>query len=134
MPYQQTCRVELINLGQQPVEATLTDLRSGAWVWDARSMHFHAAWRQQSPIRTVETGGTIDWNYVDIRGRGVYAGDTLVIHNSGQRWWGEGDEKIYLDGESFPSHFGTGTEDYYGYPPSPRKSTVAFCKCRWAPR
>ena len=30
-------------------------------------------------------------------------------------WWGEGDEKIYVDGESFPSHFGTGTEDYYGY-------------------
>ena len=30
-------------------------------------------------------------------------------------WWGEGDEKIYVDGEDFPSHFGTGTEDYYGY-------------------
>ncbi|MBN1490968.1 MAG: DUF2961 domain-containing protein, partial [Phycisphaerae bacterium] len=30
-------------------------------------------------------------------------------------WWGEGDEKIYVDGETFPSHFGTGTEDYYGY-------------------
>lgn len=28
---------------------------------------------------------------------------------------GEGDEKIYVDGESFPSHFGTGTEDYFGY-------------------
>jgi hypothetical protein len=32
-----------------------------------------------------------------------------------RKWWGEGDEKIYVDGESFPSHFGTGTEDYYGY-------------------
>lgn len=28
---------------------------------------------------------------------------------------GEGDEKIYVDGEGFPSLFGTGTEDYYGY-------------------
>jgi len=28
---------------------------------------------------------------------------------------GEGDEKIYVDGETFPSHFGTGSEDYYGY-------------------
>ena len=28
---------------------------------------------------------------------------------------GEGDEKVYVDGETFPSHFGTGTEDYYGY-------------------
>ncbi|MHC4631564.1 MAG: DUF2961 domain-containing protein, partial [Planctomycetota bacterium] len=30
-------------------------------------------------------------------------------------WWGEGDAKIWVDGESFPSIFGTGTEDYYAY-------------------
>ncbi len=34
-------------------------------------------------------------------------------------WWGEGDEKIYIDENDlkrkFPSHFGTGTEDYYGW-------------------
>ena len=30
-------------------------------------------------------------------------------------WYGEGDERIYVDGERFPSHIGTGTEDYYGY-------------------
>ena len=30
-------------------------------------------------------------------------------------WWGEGDQKIFVDGESFPSTFGTGTEDDYGF-------------------
>ena len=30
-------------------------------------------------------------------------------------WATKGDEKVYVDGETFPSHFGTGTEDYYGY-------------------
>jgi hypothetical protein len=30
-------------------------------------------------------------------------------------WWGEGDEKIYVDGEAYPGLFGTGTEDYFGY-------------------
>lgn len=30
-------------------------------------------------------------------------------------WWGEGDEKFFVDGEKFPSSFGTGTEDYFGY-------------------
>jgi hypothetical protein len=30
-------------------------------------------------------------------------------------WWGEGDEKFFVDGEPFPSTFGTGTEDYFGY-------------------
>lgn len=30
-------------------------------------------------------------------------------------WWGEGDEKFFVDGELFPSTFGTGSEDYFGY-------------------
>ncbi len=42
-------------------------------------------------------------------------GDTLALNNPREVWWGEGDEKIYFDGQKFPSHFGTGTEDYYGY-------------------
>ena len=33
----------------------------------------------------------------------------------GHAWWGEGDEKFFVDGEKFPSTFGTGTEDYFGY-------------------
>jgi hypothetical protein len=33
----------------------------------------------------------------------------------GGAWWGEGDEKFFVDGEHFPSTFGTGTEDYFGY-------------------
>ena len=33
----------------------------------------------------------------------------------GHYWWGEGDEKFFVDGEKFPSTFGTGTEDYFGY-------------------
>jgi hypothetical protein len=37
------------------------------------------------------------------------------VVNPVRDWWGEGDEKIYVDGEAFPSHFGTGTEDHYGY-------------------
>jgi hypothetical protein len=50
-----------------------------------------------------------------VAGKGQYVGDTLVLFNGTSAWWGEGDEKIYIDGEEFPSHVGTGTEDYYGY-------------------
>jgi hypothetical protein len=56
-----------------------------------------------------------DWNYLDVAGQGVFAGVAFAIANPVKHWWGEGDEKIYVDGETFPSHFGTGTEDYYGY-------------------
>ena len=34
--------------------------------------------------------------------------------NSSSAWWGEGDEKIWVDDDTFPSLFGTGTEDYFG--------------------
>lgn len=30
-------------------------------------------------------------------------------------WWGEGDEKFFVDGEKMPSTYGTGSEDYFGY-------------------
>lgn len=34
---------------------------------------------------------------------------------AGDYWWGEGDEKFFVDGEKMPSTFGTGSEDYFGY-------------------
>jgi hypothetical protein len=79
-------------------------------------MHFYTTWRQQRNIPT-ENGGraALDWNYLAAKGQGVFVGDTLTLLNRVKSWWGEGDEKIYVDGEKFPSHFGTGTEDYYGY-------------------
>jgi hypothetical protein len=48
-------------------------------------------------------------------GRGRYCGVMLHVWNPRGRWWGEGDEKFFVDGEKFPSTFGTGSEDYFGY-------------------
>jgi hypothetical protein len=78
-------------------------------------MHFYARWHHEHPCHVWGGRGTRDWNYIDVRGKGVLVGDNLSVMNPVADWWGEGDEKIYVDGETFPSHFGTGTEDYYGY-------------------
>ncbi len=48
-------------------------------------------------------------------GPGRFVGCSLLVKNPHRAWWGEGDEKFYVDGEAFPSTFGTGTEDYFGY-------------------
>ena len=80
-------------------------------------MHFHTAWLREAGLRTPPA---TDWNFVRLKGRGVYAGDTLALFNEIPTWYGEGDEKITVDGEDFPSHFGTGTEDYYNYSFAPR--------------
>ncbi len=111
MPYQTNGTVSLVNLGSKDVVADL-EIKTGPWTWDQRSMYFHANWRGQYPVPTLPRS---DWNYITLKGRGVYVGDTLTVMNPVERWWGEGDEKIFVDGESFPSIFGTGTEDYYGY-------------------
>ncbi|MCL4741694.1 MAG: DUF2961 domain-containing protein [Phycisphaerales bacterium] len=111
MPYERAGRLAISNLGTQTVTLSVV-VRARGWEWDDRSMHFHTTWRQENPIPTRPMR---DWNYADISGRGVYVGDTLAVVNPVPDWWGEGDEKIYVDGETFPSHFGTGTEDYYGY-------------------
>jgi hypothetical protein len=111
MPYRKICEMQLRNYGTQPVHYELAIAQS-AWSWDDRSLYFHADWRRQA-LSTVEFS---DFNYLSVQsGRGVYMGDTLAVFNPVALWWGEGDEKVWVDGESFPSIFGTGTEDYYGY-------------------
>ena len=111
MPYQKSGKITVVNLSDNPIDvslnATITE-----WKWDATSMYFNAAWRGQYPVATRPFS---DWNYVTLKGRGVYVGDALTIMNPVEQWWGEGDERIWVDGEDFPSIFGTGTEDYYAY-------------------
>jgi len=48
-------------------------------------------------------------------GRGRMCGIALNVWSTAGGWWGESDEKFFVDGERFPSNFGTGTEDYFSY-------------------
>ncbi|WP_277509827.1 glycoside hydrolase family 172 protein [Ereboglobus sp. PH5-5] len=115
MPFEKNCVVTLRNLGAQTVRVTDAAVATKPWKWDARSMHFGAGWRQYTKVLAGPHDKAVDLNYAELRGKGVYVGDNLAIFNTTYRWWGEGDEKVYVDGEKFPSHIGTGTEDYYGY-------------------
>ena len=116
MPYEQSGRITLLNVSQHTVNAELHAVTS-RWNWDERSMHFHAMWHYEAALKTPPFR---DWNYIRIAGRGVYAGDSLAVYNPVRAWYGEGDEKIWVDGEAFPSHMGTGTEDYYDYSWAPK--------------
>ena len=50
-----------------------------------------------------------------IAGRGHYVGTYLAWGVNSPGWWGEGELKIYLDGDDdYPTICGTGTEDYFG--------------------
>ena len=118
MPFEKDCLIVVENLGDRPVSVAVETDR-GAYNWTDRSMHFGATWHQLTDVETQTNApadhGAFDHNFVTIKGKGVYVGDALTLFDNAAAWWGEGDEKIYVDGEVFPSTFGTGTEDYYGY-------------------
>jgi len=121
MPFKKSAQVFIINYGKQDIEIIENKVWTDTYRWTNQSMHFGAIWHE---LHAVETGGSsyvngddkhIDVNYVTLKGEGVYMGSGLTIFNTADSWWGEGDEKIWVDGESFPSFIGTGTEDYFGY-------------------
>lgn len=115
MPYASDAQLTLINLQGHQVSVSV-DLKVGNYNWNDRSMYFHANWANPGPL---PGNHFFDINFINITGKGVLAGDALTVLSPGKGWWGEGDEKIYIDendiNRKFPSHFGTGTEDYYGW-------------------
>ncbi len=111
MPYQRSARLALRNTGSKPLVLKIAAATS-SFQWDDRSLYFHANWHSQHGINTRPMS---DWNYIQVDGQGVYVGDTLTVFTPVSPWYGEGDERIYIDGEKVASHIGTGTEDYFGY-------------------
>ena len=120
MPFKKHAVVKITNHGDTTLSVTMGDIGVSDWKWTPRTLYFNSSWRSENRIDTAKPA---DWNYLTVNGKGVYVGDTLALFNRALlphpkgtgTWWGEGDEKITVDNERFPSSFGTGTEDYYGY-------------------
>jgi len=115
MPFRRSARIEMHRPDERPQSLSL----EAVVVPDPRAaeeLTFHARWRQRDDVQTVKAGGALDWPALRVSGgSGRYVGLALNLFNPTPAWWGEGDEKVYVDGEPFPSTFGTGTEDYFGY-------------------
>lgn len=133
MPFAKSVRIVFENRGQQPVEVT-GSARHADYTWnDATSMHFRARWRVNHGL--VGSNRAIqDMPYLIARGAGVYVGTALMLLNPSNapspngNWWGEGDEKIFVDDDIRPSTFGTGAEDYFNYAWSePDIFTYPYC-------
>ncbi|NJY61737.1 DUF2961 domain-containing protein [Salinimicrobium sp. CDJ15-81-2] len=77
-------------------------------------LYFHAYWS-----RDLETELGKDFVILPkVEGKGRFLGTNIGIFTNElyeDTWWGEGEVKIYLDGDSeYPSLVGSGTEDYVG--------------------
>ena len=120
MPFQRECTLTIRNLGKEPVTVSQGAMLTAPYQWNASSMYFGAGWTELNRVRSrkdnqFEKNDHYDVNYVTLTGEGVLVGTGVTVFNSCNDWWGEGDEKIFVDGEAFPSYIGTGSEDYYGY-------------------
>ena len=71
----------------------------------------HVLYRRENPTTLKE-----DFEILPKRtGKGRFVGCVLGIRTLEENWWGEGEVKVFLDGDKeFPTICGTGTEDYIG--------------------
>lgn len=115
MPFRENCEITLENGGTEDVRVESFEVTAAPWKWTARSMYFGASWKEWYRLNTRRNGDFFDLNWVTLQGGGVLVGSGVTVYDPLGVWWGEGDEKVYIDGETFPSTFGTGTEDFFGY-------------------
>lgn len=109
MPFRKRIRMEVINQGTQNVNLLYYNVD---WIKkksvSADTPYFYAQYRQEYPVKA----GT-DYTILETTGKGHYVGTVLSVRTRSPSWFGEGDEKIYIDGEKDASIWGTGTEDYF---------------------
>jgi hypothetical protein len=120
MPFKEDLKIRLSNQGDQSVGVEGTALPM-TYTWDEkRSMYFRARWRVDHNM-IASNRAVQDLPFIVAHGKGVYVGTTSYLLNPNDvptpygNWWGEGDEKIFVDDDVVPSVFGTGSEDYYNY-------------------
>lgn len=114
MPFASSAVVELVNEGssERSLEVSLTHAPLSRPLEGLG--RFHAKWHRDAFL-PPEPERWIDWTMLQTQGAGRYCGVMLHVWNPRGSWWGEGDEKFFVDGEKFPSTIGTGSEDYFGY-------------------
>jgi len=109
MPFRKGFRVTLQNRGMtdERIYYQITYIRKPV---SEDALYFHAQFRRENPLPYKKDFTMLD----EIRGTGQYVGTYMTwgVHNSG--WWGEGEVKAFVDGDTeYPSICYTGTEDYF---------------------
>lgn len=112
MPFQKHARITIEN--QHPKDLTsffytvnyalVTELPKN-------SMYFHAEWHRERV-----TQKQVDYKLIQgVNGPGYYVGTYLALTALERYWWGEGEFKFYVDGDTeYPTITSTGSEDYFG--------------------
>lgn len=108
MPFRKSARIEVTNEGAN----RLTVYWQFDWMELAHlpdeTLYFHARYRQEFPAKPFSP-----YVIFEGRGEGHYVGTVFSIQCSYGSWFGESDDRFYIDGETQPSIVGTGCEDFF---------------------
>jgi hypothetical protein len=109
MPFAKGARLTITNEGSEPVGACYfnVDYRLDDKP-AAEACYFHTQYRQAFPVSKGE-----DYLLLESKGRGHYVGTFMSVMANSDGWWGEGNDKFYVDGDTKPTIEGTGSEDYF---------------------
>ena len=109
MPFRKKCRITMENIDDDDmtlyyqVDYTLAPVPNDA-------AYFHAQFRRVNPVPYKKNYVLVD----SIQGKGQYVGTYMAYGSNKNGWWGEGEIKFFIDGDTqFPTINGTGTEDYF---------------------
>jgi hypothetical protein len=109
MPFRNRVRVEYVNASDHiALLYYQADVLLGPQGDDIGVLH--VTFNRQNPTVMAEDLVIAD----GLRGPGRYLGMTGGVRPFDDMWWGEGEVKMYFDGEAEPTICGTGTEDYLG--------------------
>lgn len=138
MPFNHLARVEIKNNSTENIKID-GKISTLDYHWEnGKSMYFRARWKINHGLTAsyfgAEDNSVPDILYLMAMGHGRVVGTAAYLYNpssavtSWGNWWGEGDEKIYIDQDTFPSFFGTGSEDYFNYSwSSPAIFSYPYC-------
>jgi hypothetical protein len=111
MPFRRRCRITFTNDSWRDLSLLAYQITYAKTALPEPIGYFHAQWRRSTTERTDPVHTLVD----GVRGKGRYVGTFVAWTQLSSGWFGEGEVKFYLDGDTeFPSICGTGTEDYFG--------------------
>lgn len=111
MPFRKSARIEVENQTGREVDAFYYHINYQKLEepLPKEVAYFHAQWR-----REIKTDPAKNYTLLEATGEGHFVGCNMSMQSyRANLWFLEGDEMVYVDGESFPSLYGTGTEDYF---------------------
>lgn len=109
MPFRKGFRITLENRNDEQVVVYYQINYTRRSVADDEA-YFHAQFRRVNPLPYKEVFTMLE----NIEGRGAYVGTYMVWGSNNNGWWGEGEVKMFLDGDrEYPTLCYTGTEDYF---------------------